>query len=325
MSADALAFWLISPGSGEIRTERVPDPGPGEVLVRTLHSGVSRGTETLVFQGRVPENQWDSMRAPFQAGDFPAPVKYGYLNVGVVEAGTPELVGRTVFCLYPHQTRYVVPAESVTVVPDDVPTARAVLAGTVETAVNAVWDAHPQIGDRISVVGGGMVGSSVAAVLAGLPGTDVQLVDTDATKAEVAKKLNIRFAPPADADEGRDLVIHASATEPGLTRALELLAPEGTVVELSWFGDKRVAIPLGEFFHSRRLTIRSSQVGGIAPARGRSYAERLALALDLLKDPRFDALTTGHSDFAEMPAVLPRLAAGSLPALCHVIDYPAVN
>ncbi|MEV0902981.1 dehydrogenase [Actinoplanes sp. NPDC049802] len=319
----ARAFWMTSPGSGELRTERVPDPGPGEVLVRTLHSGVSRGTETLVFQGRVPESQWPSMRAPFQSGDFPAPVKYGYLNVGVVEAGVPELVGKTVFCLFPHQTRYVVPATAVTVVPDGVPPVRAVLTGTVETAVNAVWDAAPQIGDRITVVGGGMVGLSVVAVLAGLPGTDVELVDIDKSREHEAGKLNAGFARPEAAQRERDLVIHASATEQGLTTSLELLATEGTVVELSWYGDRRVAVPLGEFFHSRRLTIRGSQVGGIAPARRRSYAQRLALALDLLKDPRFDALISGRSPFDELPEVMPRIADGSLPALCHVIDHPA--
>ncbi|GGN68516.1 dehydrogenase [Actinoplanes lobatus] len=318
----ARAFWMTSPGIGEIRTERVPDPGPDEVLVRTLHSGVSRGTETLVFQGRVPESQWPSMRAPFQSGDFPAPVKYGYLNVGLVEAGVPELIGKTVFCLFPHQTRYVVPATAVTVVPDGVPAARAVLTGTVETAVNAVWDAAPQIGDRISVVGGGMVGLSVAAVLAGMPGTDVELVDVQNREKE-ANKLNVGFALPAEARKERDIVIHASATEQGLTTALELLAAEGTVVELSWYGDRRIAVPLGEFFHSRRLTIRSSQVGGIAPARRRSYAQRLALALDLLKDPRFDALISGRSGFDDLPEVMPRIADGSLPALCHVIDHPA--
>ncbi|MFC7532917.1 zinc-binding alcohol dehydrogenase [Actinoplanes sp. GCM10030250] len=318
---DTRAFWLTCPGSGEIRPERVTEPSETEVRVRTLHSGISRGTETLVFQGRVPENQWATMRAPFQDGDFPAPVKYGYLNVGVVEAGAPDLIGKTVFCLYPHQTGYVVPRDAVTVVPDGVPAARAVLAGTVETAVNAVWDAHPQIGDRITVVGGGMVGSSVAAVLAGLPGTDVQLVDTDPGRESIAKSLNIGFAHPDHAATERDLVIHASATEQGLNRALELLATEGTVVELSWFGDRRIAVPLGENFHSRRLTIRSSQVGGIAPSRRRSYAERLTVALDLLKDPRFDALITGHDAFEDLPQVLPRLADGTLPALCHVIDY----
>ncbi|GAA4602464.1 zinc-binding alcohol dehydrogenase [Actinoplanes octamycinicus] len=322
---DARSFWLPSPGQGEIRTESVPDPGPGEVMVRTLHSGVSRGTETLVFQGRVPESQWATMRAPFQAGDFPAPVKYGYLNVGVVETGPAHLEGRTVFSLYPHQTRFVVPADSVTVVPDGVPADRAVLTGTVETAVNAVWDARPQLGDRITVIGGGMVGASVAAILAGYPGADVQLVDADPARAGTADALGVPFALPDEAAGDRDLVIHASANPAGLANALTLLRTEGTVVELSWYGDRTVPLPLGEHFHARRLTIRSSQVGGIAPARGRSYAQRLALALELLRDDRFDALITGRSPFDELPEVMPGLADGSRPALCHVIDYPAGN
>jgi threonine dehydrogenase-like Zn-dependent dehydrogenase len=274
-----------------------------------------------VFSGGVPVSQHAAMRAPYQEGDFPAPVKYGYLSVGVVERGPAELAGRTVFCLYPHQTRYVVPAAAVTVVPDGVPAERAVLAGTVETAVNAVWDAAPLLGDRIAVVGGGMVGCSVAAVLAGFPGTRVQLVDTDPGRAPVAAALGVGFASPADAEADCDLVVHASATSAGLTRSLELLAPEGTVVELSWYGDRQVQVPLGEFFHSRRLTVRSSQVGGITPGRRRTYAQRMALALDLLRDPAFDALITGHCDFDELPVVMPRLASGELPALCHVVTY----
>jgi threonine dehydrogenase-like Zn-dependent dehydrogenase len=322
MTSDGYAFWLAEPGRGEIRPVKVPEPGPGEVLVRTLHTGVSRGTETLVFTGRVPESQWSAMRAPFQEGDFPAPVKYGYLNVGVVEQGPPELLGRTVFSLYTHQTRFVVPATMVTVVPDGVPAHRAVLAGTVETAVNALWDARPLVGDRIAVVGGGMVGGCAAAILARFPGVRLQLVDVDAGRAELAARLGAGFALPDDALDECDLVIHASATAAGLTRSLELLATEGTVVELSWYGDKQVSVPLGEFFHSRRLTVRGSQVGGIVPGRRRTYADRLALSLELLEDERFEALVSGHSPFAELPEVLPRLADGSLPALCHVIDYP---
>jgi threonine dehydrogenase-like Zn-dependent dehydrogenase len=321
MTGAARAFWLAYPGKGEIRTVALPDPAHDDVLVRTLHSGVSRGTETLVFRGGVPQNQYDVMRAPYQEGDFPAPVKYGYLNVGVVEHGPPGLAGRTVFCLYPHQTRYVVPAGAVIVVPDAVPASRAVLAGTVETAVNAVWDAAPQIGDRIAVVGGGMVGCSVAGVLSRLPGARVQLVDADPQRAAVAAALGVGFALPGDADGDCDVVIHASATSAGLTRSLELLAPEATVVELSWYGDRPVSVPLGEFFHSRRLTVKSSQVGGIPPGRRRTYAQRLALALDLLADPAFDALITGHSDFDDLPEILPRLAGGDLPALCHVVNY----
>lgn len=323
MNRAARAFWLRSPGEGEIRDAVLPEPGEDQVLVRSLYSGVSRGTETLVFRGGVPESQHAAMRAPFQEGEFPAPVKYGYLSVGVVEAGPTALVGRTVFCLYPHQTRYVVPASAVTVVPDTVPAARAVLAGTVETAVNALWDAAPLVGDRIAVVGGGMVGCSVAALLARFPGVRLQLVDADPRRAEVAEALGAGFATPEDALGECDLVVHASATEQGLNRSLELLRAEGTVLELSWYGDRRVALPLGEAFHSRRLVIRSSQVGTVSPARRatRSYADRLALALDLLADPALDALVTGESAFEELPEVMPKLTSGEIPALCHRVRY----
>ncbi|MDX3380944.1 dehydrogenase [Streptomyces niveiscabiei] len=324
MKGAARAFWVSRPGEGELRETALPEPAEGEVLVRTLWSGISRGTETLVFGGKVPENQRTAMRAPFQEGDFPAPVKYGYLNVGEVEQGPADLLGRTVFCLYPHQTRYVVPAESVIVVPQTVPAERAILAGTVETAVNALWDAAPMIGDRVAVIGGGMVGSSVAALLAKFPGVKAQLIDADPARAATAAQLGIDFALPQDAAGDLDLVIHASATEAGLNQALELLRPEGTVVELSWYGDRRIALPLGEAFHSRRLTIRSSQVGTVSPARAsRTYADRLALALDLLADPALDALITGECAFDELPAVLPKLASGEIPALCHRVRYPA--
>ena len=324
MKRAARAFWLGSPDHGEIRDVDLPTPGEGEVLVRTLWSGVSRGTETLVFRGGVPVSQYAAMRAPFQEGDFPGPVKYGYLNVGVVEEGPDALVGRTVFCLYPHQTRYDVPVGAVTPVPDSVPAERAVLAGTVETAVNALWDASPLAGDRIAVVGGGMIGSSVAALIARFPGVRVQLVDADPGRAEIAEALGVDFALPEDALGECDLVVHASATEAGLARSLELLGAEGTVIELSWYGDRRVSLPLGEAFHSRRLTVRSSQVGTVSPAArpGRTYADRLALALDLLADPALDALITGECAFEELPDVLPRLASGEIPALCHRVRYP---
>jgi len=322
MKAAARAFWLRSPGEGEIREVALPAPREDEVLVRSLYSGVSRGTETLVFRGGVPESQHAAMRAPFQEGDFPGPVKYGYLSVRLVEEGPAALKDRTVFCLYPHQTRYVVPASAVTVVPDDVPARRAVLAGTVETAVNALWDAAPLVGDRIAVVGGGMVGSSVAALLARFPGVRVQLVDADPARAATAEALGVGFASPADALGDCDLVVHASATEQGLTRSLELLGAEGTVLELSWYGDRKVSLPLGEAFHSRRLVIRSSQVGTVSPARGnRSYGDRLALALKLLADPALDALITGESAFEELPEVMPALASGDIAALCHLVRY----
>ena len=323
MANAARAFWLREPGVGEIRSVPLPEPGRDDVVVRTLRSGVSRGTEGLVFRGGVPPSQYSIMRAPFQDGDFPAPVKYGYLSVGVVEHGPPQLSGRTVFCLYPHQTAYVVPARSVVPVPEDVPPERAVLAGTVETAVNALWDAAPLVGDRITVVGAGMVGCCVARLLARFPGVRVTLVDVDPGRADVARALGVGFATPAEAADGRDLVVHASATSAGLQQSLDLLVREGTVIDLSWYGDHDVTLSLGGAFHSHRLGIRASQVGTVALARRatRTMADRLALALDLLRDAAFDALLTGSSRFDELPDVMARLAAGSLPAICHTITY----
>jgi threonine dehydrogenase-like Zn-dependent dehydrogenase len=317
---DPRAFWVREPGVGEIRPAQLSKPGPGDVFVRTLRSGISRGTETLVFRGGVPASQFDVMRAPFQEGDFPGPVKYGYLNVGIVEHGPAKLHGRTVFSLFPHQTAYVVPVEAVTVVPDDVPPARAVLAGAVETAVNALWDAAPLLGDRIAVVGAGMVGCCVARLLAGFPGVTVNLVDVDPARADVAAALGVDFGLPT---ESCDLVFHTSATSAGLQTSLDLLAPEGAVTELSWYGDTDVRVSLGGSFHSARLGIRASQVGMVAPARrgSRSTSDRLALALDLLRDPAFDVLITGASRFDELPDVMSRLADGSLPALCHTLTY----
>jgi NADPH:quinone reductase-like Zn-dependent oxidoreductase len=325
MSVQAQAFWLRAPGVGEVRPVTVPSPRADEVLVRTLHSGISRGTEALVFAGHVPRDQHEAMRAPFQDGEFPGPVKYGYLNVGVVEQGPAGLEGRVVFCLYPHQTAYVVPAEAVTVLPEGVPSRRGVLAGTLETAVNALWDAAPLVGDRVAVVGAGMVGCCVARLLAQVPGARVTLVDLDESRAAVADALGAGFALPDAADGGCDLVVHTSATSAGLQRSLELLGAEGTVLELSWYGDRETTVSLGGAFHSGRLAVRASQVAAVSPARRarRTTADRVALALDLLRDPAFDVLLSGESRFEELPEVLPKIADGSLPALCHTVSYEA--
>jgi threonine dehydrogenase-like Zn-dependent dehydrogenase len=323
MADGARAFWIAAPGVGEIRSQSLSRPGADDVLVRTLASGVSRGTETLVFRGEVPPSQYAAMRAPNQEGDFPGPVKYGYLNVGLVEAGPSDLLGRTVFCLYPHQTRYVVPASAVVPVPDGVPPHRAVLAGTVETAVNALWDTPPLLGDRVTVVGAGMVGCCVAALLARFPSVHVELIDIDPDRRTVAAALGVDFAAPEAAAGGRDIVIHASASAAGLRLALDLVVDEGTVLELSWYGDREIGLSLGGRFHSGRLRVQSSQVGRIAPARRstRRHVDRLALALDLLGDPAFDALQSGSSPFEQLPAVLAAMAGGSGPTLSHVITY----
>jgi hypothetical protein len=323
LAQEAHAFWIVEPGRGEVRREILTPANLGEALVRTLFSGISRGTESLVFRGEVPGSEFQTMRAPFQVGEFPGPLKYGYSSVGVVEDGPEDLLGRTVFCLYPHQTRYRVPAEALDPLPDGVPPGRAVLAANLETAVNALWDAAPRVGDHIAVIGAGTLGCLVAWLARRIPGCQVHLIDQNPRRSAIAAALGATFAAPGAAAPDADLVIHASGSPAGLALGLGLAGFEATVLELSWYGDREVALPLGEAFHRRRLTLRSSQVGSVATAqRARwDHRRRLRLALSLLTDPVLDLLINGEDVFDDLPAVQARLARDPADTLMHRIRY----
>lgn len=316
----ARAYWVTAPGAGAIRKQVLAAPAAGEVLVETTHSGISRGTESLVFGGRVPASELERMRCPFQEGDFPAPVKYGYASVGRATSGT--YAGRPVFCLYPHQTAYVVPETALVPVPDGVPPERAVLAANCETALNAVWDALPRAGDRVSVVGAGVVGCLVAYLVGRIPGCEVELVDVLAERRQVAETLGARFASPDSAARERDLVFHATGRAEGAALALGLAAADTTIVELSWFGDGDVPLPLGRDFHARRLTLRSSQVGTVSPNARRRFTHRarMELALSLLTDSKLDGLIDGESAFEDLPQTMTRLASAAS-GLCTRVRY----
>lgn len=324
-AAEARAFWIVAPGRGELRHEPLPaSPREGEVRIRTLYTAISRGTESLVFRGAVPPSEYRRMRAPFQAGDFPFPVKYGYSNVGRIEAGPADRVGQLVFSLYPHQTRFDLDLAATHRLPATVPPRRAVLAANVETALNACWDLQALPGDRISIVGGGVVGLLVAWLVARIPGTEVEVVDVEPSRAAIAQAFGARFALPAQARGEADRVVHASGRPEGLATALALAGVEATVLELSWYGDRAVTLALGEAFHSRRLTLRSSQVGSLPPAQRPRWnpARRLALALSLLAEPALDCLLTADAGIDALPAVLERLATTPAPeVLCQVIRH----
>ena len=314
MRVTARAFWTVAPGRGEIREEEFSPPRDIEVRVRTLASGISRGTESLVFAGRVPPSQYAVMRAPLMGGEFPFPVKYGYSAVGLTDAGA------RVFVLHPHQDLFVAPAAMCIAVPETVPTPRAVLAANMETALNIVWDAAPLAGERILVIGAGVVGLLTASLLARGPGAQVTVVDINPARAALGEKFGCAFATPDAAPPEQELIVHASGTEQGLRLALARAAFEGRIIEGSWFGDFSPALPLGEAFHARRLRIIASQVGSVATSmRGRrTHSERLALALNLLADDRYDALLGGATTFENLPRAMPRLLAGGL---CHLVTY----
>jgi len=323
----ARQFWIRAPGHGEIVRADLAPRHADDVLIRTRYSAVSRGTESLIFRGEVPASQHEAMRAPFQEGQFPGPVKYGYVSVGeVVDGpgqGPNDLTGRLVFCLFPHQDLYCVPADRVTRIPDDVPAGRAVLAANMETAVNVLWDARPAAGDRIVVIGAGVVGLLVAWLCRHTPGASVTVVDVNPSRDAIARELGLAFRTEAPRDANADLVIHASGQPAGLASALTAAGIEGTIVEASWYGTRSVPLPLGEHFHSRRLTLRSSQVGRLPPDRVPrwDFQRRMMLALDLLRDPRLDSLITGESAFEDLPDVLAKLSSDPDGALCHRIRY----
>jgi threonine dehydrogenase-like Zn-dependent dehydrogenase len=319
----AQALWYVAPGRVEIREERLAAPGPGEVRVRALFGALSRGTEALVLAGRVPESEFERMRAPFMGGHFPFPVKYGYATVGRIENGPEEQLGRIVFALHPHQHLFNIPESAIVALPETVLPQRAVLAANMETALNAVWDSAAGPADRIAIVGAGTVGALVAFLCGGLAGAEVMLVDINERRAELAQKLGVRFAKPETAKGDCDLVVHASGTAAGLRTALALAGEEATVLELSWYGDTPVAAPLGGAFHSRRLRLISSQVGQVASShRPRwTHNRRLAAAIDLLADSRLDALLAPMVSFYDLPRRLPDILDARNGVVCQLISY----
>jgi threonine dehydrogenase-like Zn-dependent dehydrogenase len=312
------ALWYVAPGEVALRPGNV---GTSGTRVTALYSGLSRGTERLVLNGRVPASEHTRMRCPHQDGAFPFPVKYGYSLVGRATDGA--YAGQAVFLLHPHQTSTVVPDADLHPLPLGLPRRRAVLTANMETALNVTWDAGIAAGDRVLVVGAGVLGLLVAALVARTPGTDVTVADLNPTRADIVKRLGAGFTTPDAAPRDQDVVIHCSASSAGLATAMDAAGDEATVVEASWYGDAPVAVPLGGAFHARRLKLVSSQVGRIPPMRAPrwSYRRRLATALRLLCDPMFDHLITGEIAFDRAAELVPAALAPDSPGLMTVLKY----
>ena len=322
--ATAEALWYVGPGRAEIQRETLGFLADGMVRVRALYGAISRGTEALIAAGRVPTSEFQRMRGPSMGGSFPFPVKYGYSTVGRIEAGPDALIGRNVFALHPHQTVFDVPVDAPVPVPPNVPLSRAVLAANMETALNAVWDADPIPSGPIAVVGAGVVGALLGFLCARVPGADVTLVDINPGREDLARTLGLKFAKPHNAPADCKLVVHTTADPRGLATALDIAGNEATVLEMSWYGDGAVPVPLGGAFHSRRLKIVSSQVGQVAPSRRAttSHRQRLEQAIALLADARLDALLMPAVSFVKLPERLPDILDGKKGVLCQLIAYP---
>ncbi len=317
------SLWYVGPERVEMRSEVLEPLPENHVQVRSIFSALSRGTESLVYKGLIPESEYTRMAAPFMGGKLPFPVKYGYSNVGRIELGPSELIGQLVFSLMPHQSIFQTELTNVFMIPAQIPAQRAVLAANMETALNAVWDASPGPGDRIAIIGGGVLGSLVAYLCGHLPGAEVTLVDINPERAVLAKKLGVQFSSPESAPKECDLVIHCSATAAGLSTAIESAGEEATVLELSWYGANTIDVSLGGAFHSRQLRLQSSQVGHISSAhRPRwSHRRRLATALSMLSDDRLDHLLTEPIRFESLPSQLPQIFSAQNSQLCCLIQY----
>jgi threonine dehydrogenase-like Zn-dependent dehydrogenase len=320
----ARALYYTAPMQGELRDVVLGSADANTAIVRTEFTALSRGTERLIASGLVPDEEAARMRCPLQEGDFPFPVKYGYCAVGVVEDGPAPWIGQRVFVLHPHQARFSCDIRWLNVVPDFVPPARAALAANMETALNAIWDSGVSAADRVVVVGGGLVGLLITYLAAKMPGTEVTLVDVNPERAMIARHFGAEFAQPPHAPTGADVVFHTSASEAGLATAIAAAGQETKVIELSWYGSRRIAAPLGGLFHAGRVSLVSSQVGTISPghaARGWTYSSRLQAALRLLADETLDQLITGRVRFDDLPPAIPRLLASDAPGLATLVTY----
>lgn len=328
----ARSLWYTAQEQVELRSERLTASPRDMLTIETHYSAISRGTERLIWSGAVPPAEWQRMRAPFQIGDFPFPVKYGYSAAGVVVDGPPEWLGANTFALHPHQDFFSVPIDRVTRLPHGLPLRRATLAANMETALNGLWDGAVGPGDKVVVVGAGIVGLLVAYLAARIPGTDVHVVDVAADRRAVAQAFGAQFHT-ADADlvsqlgDDADVAYHTSAHADGLATALSCCGFEATLVEMSWYGDRDVPVSLGGAFHSKRLRLVSSQVGHVSASRRSrwSYARRLETAVGLLNDNVLDQLVEGSIAFDDLPARIGSVFSGDTGGLSPVIVYPAAS
>lgn len=308
-SLSAHGLWLVDKRKYQILPVPLPNgTNKSDIVLKMRVSGVSRGTERLVFNAQVPETEYERMRAPRQTGHFPYPVLYGYCAVADIIDGPAALIGRSAFCLNPHQDYFTAPLEALTFLPETLPARRAVLLANMETALNGIWDSGISAGDKVTVIGAGVIGLLIGFLASRIPATTITVIDTQ-DRSKLAGLFGCQFETTPQQGLEADVVFHCSASDSGLQTAFACAGMDSAIVEMSWYGNKSLTLNLGGAFHSKRLRLIGSQVGQI-PATHKArwtYQRRMDRALALLDDPRLDELLTHAIAFTDAPQALPSL------------------
>lgn len=321
------SLWHTSNSTSEIRESTILDQE--KVLVKSLYSLISLGTERLIALGNVPKELQESMTVPYQEGHFDFPIKYAYSLVGIVMTKDHPLTNKRVHLLHPHQDYCFVKEQDLFVVPEEVDLQTATLASNVETALTAAWDSGASFGDKVLVVGFGLIGSLVARLIDDIPGTEVMIFETDIAKINLAQKLGFQNVINPKSDNPKrisppfDIAFHCSATSKGLQSCIDYTGFESKIIELSWYGSKAININLGSTFHRLRKQLISSQVSNLPMDRkGRwDYKRRKTVVFNLLKNPIFKHHISQTLKFASVPKFFDQLRQGEVSELGVIISY----
>lgn len=310
------SLWHIDAGHSEIRSQNL-DPLPGQILLQSLYSLISLGTEKTIALGGVPGNVYDKMKVPYMEGSFSLPVKYGYSLVARSEEG------QCYHLMHPHQDLVSVNPESLTPVPPGIPPSRAVLVSNMETALTAYWDAGPLKDEKIMIAGFGLIGALTALLLRLKGFQDITVYEPDATRTGLARRLGFHTGDPGFDPGPFDLAFHSSGNASGLQHCLEVMGPEGRILELSWYGRQKITLGLGEHFHINRLRIIASQVSSIPRnLQGAwNFAKRKQEVLSLLADPCWDRLEIEEVPFETSPAVFYKIRHSQTKGLTYILKY----
>ena len=283
------SYWINKKNKGYFKSGEISSISSTELVVKTLFSGISYGTEKLVYSGKVPKSQKNLMKCPHQEGDFGNDIKYGYINVGRVIDGDKSYLGSNIFSLYPHQDYYKIDRNEVLVIPKKIPLTRCLLIPNLETAINAIWDTLPSAGDRILVIGAGIVGLLTAYLVSKVPGVSLFVVDKDPSKSNISKKLGLKFLDTIPKKFDARFIYECTGDHKVLNSLKNNINVNSTICILSWYGDKKSEIALGENFFSKRARLIMSQVSKISPARSDiTNQDRRKIALDILSNTDSD-------------------------------------